>query len=417
MNDELISQLEQTKMASYGLPLMSTKTRNLVLRSLADRLLAASDLIISENSKDLALMDKNDPKYDRLLLSPERIQGIVNDINAVIDLRHNSKRIISKKSLPNGLELKKVSVPLGVVAVIYESRPNVTVDVFSLCFKSGNACVLKGGKEAQFSNTVLVSLIKQVLNQHQINSEIITLLPATRSVMNTLLTANKWVDVCIPRGGKELIQFVREHAKIPVIETGAGIVHTYFDVSGDREKGRSIIFNAKTRRVSVCNALDTLIIHQDRLADLVYLAHPLMAKKVTLFADANSFDALSGYYPEELLHKATIDHYGQEFLDYQLAIKTVSSPEEAVTHVMRYTSGHSEAIIAEDLTTCEYFVVHVDAAAVYINASTAFTDGGQFGMGAEIGISTQKLHARGPMSLDALTSYKWTILGNGQIRV
>jgi len=414
--DELIHQLNKVKTASYRLMTLDEETRTNVLLHLAANLRRNSQKIISENQKDLALMAKEDPRYDRLLLSEERILSIADDVELVASLPQPLNKVIEDKRMPNGLHLQRVSVPLGVIAVIYESRPNVTIDVFALCFKSGNACVLKGGKEAQYSNKILISLINQSLQEQGIDSSAVYLLPSERQAINVLLNARNLIDVCIPRGSQALINFVRENAKIPVIETGAGIVHTFFDVSGDVEKGRLVINNAKTRRVSVCNALDTLIIHEKCLTQLHRVVGLLAEKQVEIFADELSYKALKPLYPEILLHKATIEDFGQEFLSYKLSIKTVSSVEEAVKHIMQYTSGHSEAIIAEDPKAISYFLNHVDAAAVYVNASTAFTDGGQFGMGAEIGISTQKLHARGPMGLNALTSYKWIILGDGQIR-
>lgn len=361
-------------------------------------------------------MAREDPRYDRLLLSEERILAMAADVEAIAALPQPLDRMLEDKRMANGLRIQRVSVPLGVIAVIYESRPNVTIDVFALCFKTGNACVLKGGKEAQHSNAILVSLINESLRGQDVDNHSVYLLPSDRRALNVLLSARNLIDVCIPRGSQALINFVRENAKIPVIETGAGIVHTYFDVSGSVEKGRLVIDNAKTRRVSVCNALDTLIIHEKRLADLPRLVDLLAEKKVEIFADELSYEALKAFYPKPLLQKANSKDFGQEFLSYKMSIKTVSSVEEAVCHIMQYTSGHSEAIIAEDQKAMTYFLTHVDAAAVYVNASTAFTDGGQFGMGAEIGISTQKLHARGPMALAALTSYKWIILGDGHTR-
>lgn len=416
MIDKVIAALKEVKDASQSLMTLTEEQRNKVLLDLASKLRDKAHLIIDANKKDLAQMDNNDPKYDRLLLTIDRINSIADDIDIVAALKHPLTKSIEEKRMPNGLLIRKISVPLGVVAVIYESRPNVTVDVFSLCFKSGNACVLKGGKEAYFTNKFLVSLITDVLTRNHINTRSIYLLPPEREAMNCLLEAVHLVDVCIPRGGQDLINYVREHAKIPIIETGAGIVHTYFDVSGDAGKGRLIINNAKTRRVSVCNALDTLIIHKERLTDLDYLVELLADKNVEIFADDASYKALTPHYPKTLLHKATSDDFGHEYLSYKMSIKTVPSVEEAINHIKQYTSGHSEAIIAEDKDTIAFFLNQVDAAALYINASTAFTDGGQFGMGAEIGISTQKLHARGPMALDALSSYKWIIIGDGHIR-
>lgn len=416
MEENILFQLTAVKKTSYRLSTLSVEKRNPVLISLANNLRNACHQIIQENQKDLALMPVEDPRYDRLLLSEERINSIANDVELVASLPHTADLVLEEKHMPNGLCIQKISVPLGVVAVIYESRPNVTIDVFSLCFKTGNACVLKGGKEAHHSNQFLVSLIQNALQQHGVDDQAICLLPSNREAANTLLHAVGLIDVCIPRGSQSLINFVRENAKIPVIETGAGIVHTYFDVNGKIEKGRSIIENAKTRRVSVCNALDTLIIHEKCLDKLPMLVELLSAKNVEIFADKLSYNALESFYPRQLLHKANPSDFGKEFLSYKMSLKTVDSVENAVEHIMQYTSGHSEAIISEDKAAIAYFLAHVDAAAVYVNTSTAFTDGGQFGMGAEIGISTQKLHARGPMSLGALTSYKWVIWGDGQIR-
>lgn len=416
MIEKITKQLKATKKTSYDLRFIDEEKRNQILLELAKLLRDSVNKIIDENKKDLELISKEDPKYDRLLLSKERIEAIASDVETVASLPHSKTTILEQKKLPNGLIIQKVSVPLGVIAIIYESRPNVTIDAFTLCFKTGNACVLKGGKEAHHTNLFLVSLIHQVLRNHNLDESSVYFLPLAREATHILLTAIHIVDVCIPRGSQSLINFVREHAKIPFIETGAGIVHIYFDRSGDIEKGRLIIDNAKTRRVSVCNALDTLVIHEARLIDLPLIVESLASKNVEIFADKMSYQAIKSFYPNQLLHQATPDDFGREFLSYKMAIKTVDSIEKAVNHIMKYSSGHSEAIIAEDQTTISYFLDHIDAAAVYVNASTAFTDGGQFGMGAEIGISTQKLHARGPMSLEALTSYKWIVFGEGHIR-
>jgi glutamate-5-semialdehyde dehydrogenase len=323
---------------------------------------------------------------------------------------------LSETHMPNGLSISKVRVPLGVVGVIYEARPNVTFDVFALCFKTGNISILKGGSDADHSNRAIISVIHTVLNKHHIDTNVATLLPAEREATAALLNAIGYVDVLIPRGSQSLINFVRDNSKVPVIETGAGIVHTYFDQSGDLAKGTAIIANAKTRRVSVCNALDCLIIHADRLTDLPQLSSILKEKEVELFADERSFEALKHTYPASLLHKATPEHFGTEFLSMKMAVKTVDSFEAALAHIAVNSSKHSEAIISEDAGNIATFLNDVDAAAVYANVSTAFTDGAQFGLGAEIGISTQKLHARGPMGLDELTSYKWIVKGDGQIR-
>ena len=417
MTDDIINQLKVVKKAGLFLYALDEETRKKVLFNLAHILRKNYHHILDENKKDLRSLAAEDPNYDRLLLSKELVYAIADDVERVASLEQTLGQIITEKWMENGLRIQKIYVPLGSVAVIYESRPNVTIDVFAICFKTGNACILKGGVEAHHSNTFLVSLIKIALQQEGIDRNVVYLLPSERTATSTLLNATGLIDVCIPRGSQSLINFVRENAKIPVIETGAGIVHTYFDSSGNIEKGRLIIDNAKTRRVSVCNALDTLIIHEKCLVQLYQLVELLAAKNVELLTVELSFKALESSYPQTLLHKASPDDFGHEFLSYKMSIKTVSSVKEAVTHIMHYTSGHSEAIIADDETAIAYFLENVDAAVVYVNASTAFTDGGQFGLGAEIGISTQKLHARGPMSTEALMSYKWVVRGNGQIRL
>jgi len=389
---------------------------NKVLHQLADLAVERTDAILEANQKDLDRMNTSDPKYDRLMLTPERIEAIASDIRNVAGLPGPLGKVLEEKTLDNGLQLRKISVPMGVIGMIYEARPNVTFDVFALCLKSGNACVLKGGSDAEFSNIAIVSIIHEVLAKHSINEHMLYLMPAGRQATQALLEAVGFVDIIIPRGSQGLINFVREHAKVPVIETGAGIVHTYFDKSGDLEKGKHIIFNAKTRRVSVCNALDCLILHKDRLKDLEALTHKLITKEVEIFADAESYAELEGKYPSALLREASDEHFGTEFLSHKMSIKTVNSLEEALDHIAKYSSKHSEAIVAEDKDVILEYMNSVDAAAVYANTSTAYTDGAQFGMGAEIGISTQKLHARGPMALPELTSYKWQIFGNGQVR-
>jgi len=414
--DEIKNSLIKVKNVSRLLINLDEEKINEVLLDLADTLLSESDGILSENQKDLDRMDESDPKYDRLKLTKERLEGIASDIRNVAGLEYPVGRVLEERKLENGLELSKVSVPLGVIGVVYEARPNVTFDVFSLCFKSGNACVLKGGSDAHLSNTKIVQLIQEVLKKHELNENIIYLAPSEREAVKDVLNANDFIDVIIPRGSQSLINFVRQNATIPVIETGAGIVHTYFDESGDLDMGKGIILNAKTRRVSVCNALDTLIIHDKRLTDLHELVAKLEEKKVELFADESAFEELKGKYDENLLHLAKPEDFGQEFLSLKMSIKTVSSLEEAIEHITQYSSKHSEAIVSADEKSIEYFLNNVDAACVYANTSTAFTDGAQFGMGAEIGISTQKLHARGPMALRELTSYKWVVRGEGQVR-
>ncbi|MGB8489500.1 MAG: glutamate-5-semialdehyde dehydrogenase [Bacteroidales bacterium] len=387
-----------------------------VLISVADDLLINQELILEENKRDLSHMHSSDARYDRLLLDHGRIRGMSDDIRNVAGLKSPLGRTISQNIRPNGLKIRRVSVPFGVVGVIYEARPNVTSDVFSLCLKSGNASVLKGGSEAVHSNSAIATLIKNALKLSGLDPNIITLLPPGRKVTKQLLNARGYVDLIIPRGSKSFIDFVRTFASVPVIETGAGICHTYFDEFGDMAKGREIINNAKTRRVSVCNALDCLIVHEKRLGDLDYLVGLCPDAGVEIYADNKAFKALKGKYPATLLHKATKDAYGTEFLSYKMAIKTVSTIGDALEHILKYGSKHSEAIISEKNERINLFLSSVDASSVYSNTSTAFTDGGEFGLGAEIGISTQKLHARGPMGLEELTTYKWIIEGNGQIR-
>ncbi len=389
---------------------------NQVLIDVAAEAIAQTDLILAENQKDLDLMDPEDPKYDRLKLTAARIEAIAGDMISVANLDSPLGKQLSETQMPNGLSISKVRVPLGVIGVIYEARPNVTFDVFALCFKTGNISILKGGSDADHSNKAIVSVIQKVLVKHNIDTNVATLLPAEREATAALLSAIGYVDVLIPRGSQSLIDFVRDNSKVPVIETGAGIVHTYFDKSGDLEKGAEIIANAKTRRVSVCNALDCLIIHADRLNDLPLLSRILKEKEVELFADERAYEALKSSYPANLLHQAKPEHFGTEFLSMKMAVKTVNSFKDALTYIANNSSKHSEAIISEDAENIATFLNDVDAAAVYANASTAFTDGAQFGLGAEIGISTQKLHARGPMGLDELTSYKWIVKGNGQTR-
>ena len=409
-------QLGQVLKASRKLNLVSVEKINQVLGDIAIAAIANTAFILQENAKDLSRMDPSDPKYDRLMLTAERIKGIAHDIINVASLPSPLARILSETDRPNGLHIKKITVPFGVIGIIYEARPNVTLDVFSLCLKSGNACVLKGGSDANDSNVAIVKVIRQVLVQHGVDENTLSLLPVGREATAELLHAHGLVDLIIPRGSQSLINFVRENSSIPVIETGAGICHTYFDESGDTAKGQTIVNNAKTRRPSVCNALDCLIIHKKRLADLPALTALLPQSEVVIYADKEAYQALEGKYPASLLLPANEESFGTEFLSYTMSIKTVDDFDQALDHIAQYSSKHSEAIVAENKEAIEIFQKSVDAAAVYCNVSTAFTDGAQFGLGAEIGISTQKLHARGPMSLQELTSYKWIIEGNGQIR-
>lgn len=399
-----------------SLQMISDQTISQVLLEVASSLRDATDAILAANALDLERMSPDNPKYDRLRLTPERIAGIASDMENVAGLPSPLGKVLSKDIRPNGMTIKKITVPFGVIGVIYEARPNVTADVFSLCFRSGNVCVLKGGSDADDSSRAIVSVIHKVLESHGIDTAVCTLLPADRDATAELLGAVGLVDLIIPRGSSSLINFVRDNARIPVIETGAGICHTYFDKAGDLDKGAAIVNNAKTRRVSVCNALDCLIVHQDRLQDLPKICSALKESDVIIYADSQAYVALESSYPSELLKHATEESFGTEFLDYKMSIRTVESVQEALKHISRYSSKHSECIVSEDPETVALFQKTVDAACVYANVSTAFTDGAQFGFGAEIGISTQKLHARGPMALPELTTYKYIIEGTGQTR-
>lgn len=387
---------ENTKAASRTLAAISDDRRNEILLAVATAIISQKDRILSANSRDLARMEPSNPLYDRLQLTSSRLDGIASDMRNVASLPSPLGRVLRETVLPNGLRLKRVSVPFGVIGMIYEARPNVTFDVFSLCFKSGNACVLKGGKDADESNREEVALIHEILHQYGVSPDVVTLLPATHDATAAMLNAVGYVDVCIPRGGRKLIDFVRDNAKVPVIETGAGVVHAYFDEYGDVEMGARIIDNAKTRRVSVCNALDCLIIHRSRLSDLPKLLEPVKAKGVEIYEEESA--------------------WGTEFMDYKMSVKVVDSLDEAIAHITRYGSGHSECIITQDESNARRFQQLVDAACVYWNVPTSFTDGAQFGLGAEIGISTQKLGPRGPMGLEEITTYKWLIEGEGQVR-
>lgn len=402
----------KTKDASLYLAQLSDADKSAVLHAVADAIKHDTDTLLEANAADLSRMEKSNPLYDRLLLTPSRLDNIASDMRHVACLPSPLGHITCERTLDNGLHLRRVSVPFGVIGVIYEARPNVTFDVFALCLKSGNACILKGGKDADDSNKAAVRLIKDVLEKHGISPDIINLMPATHEATHEMLNAVGYVDLCIPRGGKRLIEFVRDNARIPVIETGAGVVHAYFDKYGDLEMGKAIVNNAKTRRVSVCNALDCLLIHKDRLPDLKALCQP-MAGRVTIYADKRAAEMLDDAI---LCADDDKDVYGREWMDYKMSVKTVDTIEDAMSHIRRYSSGHSECIITDDEASAELFRQHVDAACVYVNAPTSFTDGAQFGLGAEIGISTQKLGPRGPMGLNEMTTYKWLIDGHGQTR-
>ena len=441
---ELKETFQKVKAASKTLGLLSDEQRNEILQAVADAIIAETPALLAANVEDLAKMDKTNPLYDRLQLTEQRLVDIASDMRHVSTLPSPLGRVLKDKTLENGLHLQRVAVPFGVIGMIYEARPNVTYDVFSLCFKSGNACVLKGGKDADASNSAGVELIHRVLIKYGVNPNVCTLLPATHEATGEMLNAVGNIDLCIPRGGKKLINFVRDTAKVPVIETGAGVVHCYFDKDGDLEMGKRIITNAKCRRVSVCNALDCLLIHESRLSDLPTLNEGLAEKQTKIHADAKAYEALKGHYPDTLLYKAEESEakmkkagllpadcksagstetdanmksiWNTEWLSMQMGIKTVTSEDEALDHIATYGSGHSESIVSNNEAAQKKFQALVDAACVYVNAPTSFTDGAQFGLGAEIGISTQKLGARGPMALEEITTYKWLITGQGQTR-
>lgn len=385
----------RVKEVSKELLLLTDEQRNNILLRIADRAESSMEQLLVANSIDLQKLEKTNPLYDRLLLTPKRITSIVADLRKVASLPSPLGLVSKERTLTNGLYLRRVSVPFGVIGVIFEARPNVCFDVFSICFKSGNACVLKGSHSAEESNRAIVALIHDVLREADVPIDVLALLPPTHEATANLLTAVGYVDLCIPRGGKKLIDFVRDNARVPVIETGAGVVHAYFDKDGDIEKGRNIIANAKMRRVSVCNALDCLLVHRERVADIPSLIEP-MKDKVDVITDESTM--------------------GTEWMDYKMSLKVVNSIDDAMAHIARYGSGHSECIITENEDTAVHFQKMVDAACVYVNAPTSFTDGAQFGMGAEIGISTQKLGPRGPMALEEMTTYKWLINGDGQMR-
>ena len=412
----MLEIFSKVKVASRSLALIPDARRDEILLAVADAILANEASLLEANAKDLSRMDKSNPLYDRLQLTPARLADIASDMRHVAALPSPLGRVLKEKTLENGLHLRRVSVPFGVIGMVYEARPNVSFDVFSLCFKSGNACILKGGKDADDSNKAIIALIHGVLDKYGVDNDVVALLPSTHEATAEMLNAVGYIDVCIPRGGRRLIDFVRDTAKIPVIETGAGVVHAYFDKDGDLEKGKRIVNNAKTRRVSVCNALDCLIINKERIADLPALCEPLVKSNVKIYADETAFSALSGEYSDELLFHATEESFGTEFMAYSMAIKTVDSLDAAITHIANFGSGHSECIITDNKETASAFQMQVDAACVYVNAPTSFTDGAQFGLGAEIGISTQKLGPRGPMALEEITTYKWLIEGDGQIR-
>ena len=412
--NEALIQASQTATAAA---MLSQQTIKETLQAISEAIIEHTPFIIEANQADLARMDCSNPKYDRLLLTPARIEAIANDMLAVAALATPVGEILSETERPNGMQIVKLAVPLGVVGVIYEARPNVTLDIFSLCLRTNNVCVLKGGSDADATNQAIVHIIQQQLERLNLPKALCTLLNADGAATAAMLKAVGLVDVIIPRGSNALIQYVRGNALVPVIETGAGVCHTYIDVEADIQKAQAVVTNAKTRRVSVCNALDCVLIHEQRLADLPTICEQLATHNVLIYADSAAYDLLKATYPAELLLHADAESFGTEFLDYKMSIRTVSDLTQALQHIAQHSSKHSESILTENATTANQFELAVDASCVYTNVSTAFTDGGQFGFGAEVGISTQKLHARGPMGLDALTTYKYLIRGNGQTRI
>ncbi|MCB9033165.1 MAG: glutamate-5-semialdehyde dehydrogenase [Chitinophagales bacterium] len=414
---ENINQLlEDAKLAAIDAKNLTATQKEKLLQDLAQALVDNTNLIIQYNQQDLDRMADDNPKKDRLLLNQDRIKALADSLHDILKLEDPSGKILYDKTLDNGLHIQKTTVPLGVVGVIYEARPNVTIDVAALCLYSGNAVVLRGGSDAEKTNEILVEIIHQCLVKNQLNKNIVQLLPIDRKHVKVLLEATQFVDIIIPRGSQQLIDFVRDNAKVPTIETGAGVCHTYVEASANLDNAAKIVVNAKTQRPSVCNALDTIVVDKTIAKDfLPKLIEGLNEFGVIIYADDLSFEILNaaGY---KNLQKATEENFGMEYLSQQCSIKTVNNIDEALAHIRKYSSKHSEAIVSENLAYCERFLNDVDAAAVYTNASTRFTDGGVFGLGAEIGISTQKLHARGPFALEKLTTEKWLVKGSGQVR-
>ncbi len=412
----IIPLLEKTHIAAAEVRRLDDTQKKGILNRLAEILLENTEQIITENQKDLLRMDLADPKYDRLKLTESRIRDLAISLREIAQLPDPSGQIFLEKELDNGLKIKKIAVPMGVVGVIYEARPNVTIDVTALCLRSGNAVVLRGGSDAFDTNSFLVNLIHDVLREFGVDTNCITLLPPDRALVKELLTATRYVDLIIPRGSESLIKFVRKHSLVPTIETGAGVCHTYVETTADLRKAAEIVINAKVSRPSVCNSLDTIVVDEAIAKTfLPMLEGGFLKWNVEIFADEISHKIFSEIdYPH--LQKATRDDFGREFLDYKCSVKVVAGFTEAIEHINKYSSRHSEAIISKNQEYCDRFIQEIDAAAVYTNASTRFTDGGQFGLGAEIGISTQKLHARGPFALEKLVTEKWIITGDGQIR-
>lgn len=414
--DTIIPLLEKTISAASAIQKAPDQTKKDILLALALEIDQHRDIILSENAKDVVRMDDGNPKKDRLVLNDNRIDDLITGLKNVANLPDPAGKLLYETTTSDGLRIQKVTVPLGTVGIIYESRPNVTIDVAALCLRSGNCAVLRGGSDALYSNKILVELIHNALSHHGIPADCIQLLPTDRQFVKELLEAEKFIDIIIPRGSQELIDFVRDNSKVPTIETGAGVCHTFVSGTAQLDKAREIVINAKVSRPSVCNALDTILVEEEvAAAFLPMIAEGMSANNVEIFADTTAFTILqhAGY---ELLQPAVASDFGREFLDFKCSVKVVKNLDEALAHIRKYSSKHSEAIIAEDASVLERFLHEVDAAAVYTNASTRFTDGGVFGLGAEIGISTQKLHARGPFALEKLITEKWTIQGTGQIR-
>ena len=414
---ELIEeQLVSAANARKSIATLGNEEKRKVILRLAALISEKMSEIISENLKDLLKMPDSDPKKDRLLLNAERIAALSESLTDVANLENPTNKILSENTMANGLFIQKKTVPLGVVGVIYESRPNVTLDVAALCIRSGNVCLLRGGQDAFHTNLYLIALIQQVLQEVGLDKHIVQQLPADRKYILDILKAEKYIDVIIPRGSAQLIDYVREHSLVPVIETGAGVCHTYVEKTANLDEAAKIVANAKLSRPSVCNSLDTIVVDQEIAKSLLEKLSPLLAPfNVEIFADRASYDILSELrYP--FLEQALAADFGREFLDFKCSVKVVSGFEEALVHISEFSSKHSEAILTKDNALAEVFLNQVDAAAVYLNASTRFTDGQVFGLGAEIGISTQKLHARGPFALEKLVTEKWIIRGQGQIR-
>ncbi len=409
------TDLSNLKTAQIELAQCPTEKINQTLLALAKNLKINEKLVLTENQKDLDRMESDDPKYDRLKLTPKRIEEMAQGLKQLTNLDSPIGKVIEQRTLKNGLTVKQTRVPIGVIGMIYEARPNVTTDAFGIAFKTQNAIALKGGSDAQHTNECVYKIIQETLKSENLPTDVVALLPAERAATKAMLAAVNDIDVIIPRGSQKLIQFVRDNAKVPVIETGAGIVHTYWDESGKIDIVKKVVWSAKTRRPSVCNALDTLIIHETNLNKIADIITPLTDVNVKIYADRQSFEKLTKHYKN--LERAETKHFGTEFLGYELSLKTVKNLDKALTHIRTHSSKHSEAIISENTHNIETFLSQVDAACVFHNTETGYSDGEQLELGAEIGISTQKLHARGPMGLEAMTSYKWIIRGNGQTRI